>query len=94
MNANQDRVGCRLNECSLSFWTAIIAGLSLHSFYSFFRDDGKHNQRCDRIGPPQPEYRVQDESDKENRGKICAELRLLRVRVHRGAIERIPYFAL
>ena len=38
-------------------------------------------------------YRVRDQSDEKNRGKIRAKLRLLRVRVHSGTIERVPYFS-
>jgi len=41
-----------LGESNLSFCAAIIAGFPLHAFYSFFHDDGNHNQRRDRVGPP------------------------------------------
>ena len=39
----------------------IVAGFALHSFDSFFCDDGNHDERRHRIGPPQPEDGVEQQ---------------------------------
>src|SRR5439155_12128018 len=70
---------------------AIVAGFALQPSYPFFRDDGNHNEARHGIGPPQAEDRVQKKTRKEYGRKISAELRLLRVRVHRRTAERVSH---
>ncbi len=43
-----------------------VAGFSLHSVDSFFRDDRNHDEGRQRVGPSQPENGVEQQSGQED----------------------------
>src|SRR5215472_6340457 len=87
---NVSRVGFCPPVCSRS---VMVLGVTMRTRFApqpadaFFDDDGKHAKGSDRIGPPPPKQRVQNESREQDDGKIRTDIALMGVRVQCVALE-------
>src|SRR5260370_16752156 len=68
----------------------VAAGLALPPRDSLFGNDWNHHQTCHRIGPPQPEERVEEQTAEQDSGQIRAEVGLPCVCGHRIATQSDP----
>src|SRR5689334_8993925 len=72
---------------SLGALVTVTTNLSSKTLNAFASNDGNHDKRSDRIGPPPAEKCVKDQPKKQNTRQVGAEIRLARVRAQRSTIE-------